>query len=76
MDNICFLTDFPDDQEVKYYKEVATDASGKYHVFSGGTYICITNGEGKAVRFTSKDALTNEQIDGWVARLHQLHPHF
>lgn len=80
MDNLCFLSDFPSEQEEKYYKEVATDVSGNYHVYTGGNYVCIKNIQGRTVRFTSKefkkDAVTTDQVSVWMTRLHKMHPQF
>lgn len=80
MDNICFLSDFPSEQEEKYYKEIAIDTLGKYHVYTGGNYVCIKNVQGRTVRFTSRDVrndiITNDQVNHWVERLHKMHPQF
>lgn len=80
MDQISFLKDFPVIEEERFYKKIATDLSGDYMVYSGGTYIFIRNKNGMSIRFTTRetsaDTVSPVQIETWISKLHDLHPRF
>lgn len=80
MDQLCFVNDFPGNEEEKFYKVVGHDSTGNYSIFTGGTYVWIKNRKGLTVRFTGPEIkggdLRSEQIEAWVKRLRQLHEHF
>lgn len=80
MDQICFLNDFPAVEEERFYKEIATDASGNYTVYAGGTYVFFKNTKGLSIRFTTPDIKSNaagaDQIEAWLKRIRQMNPGF
>ena len=80
MEQFCFLNNFPDTNEDRFYKLVGADSNTGYTVYAGGTFIFIKNPKGHTIRFTSPEiknqSVSPEKIEKWISRLQQLYTWF
>jgi len=79
MENVSFLTEFPNAEEARFYKKLEGAVPLGYELFSGGNFFCIKNEAGKTARFACKSLrapASDQQISQWIENLRSVYRRF